>query len=234
MDRKDGLMRGGLADCTSTFCVSQSILTLRTAQFSAASQWEPEITQSYFLMFQPLLPMLNLIIFVTFTFLLHFISIYILHFYFNVYVFMLCLYSIVFPLHFSGMCLFSPAVLILLSCSSTSLPITPSVPSLTFLPSYLPYMLFLFFFYFLVFCSVFFFVFYTYFYTSCKFSSELYFHPSVFMFFSLLSYDCTQKLLSYVVILLCYTSHQFTPRFAWFTQPLYPSLSPICNLILPP
>lgn len=124
MDRKDGLMRGRPADCTSMFCLGQSVLTLRTAQFSAASQWEPEITQSYFLLFRPLLPMFSLLIFVTFTFLLHFISIYILHFYFNIYLFMLCLYSIVFPLHFSGMCLFSPAVLILLSCSSTSLPIT--------------------------------------------------------------------------------------------------------------
>jgi len=162
-------MRGRLADCTSTFCLGQSILTLRTAQFEAASQWEPDITQSYFLLFQPHLLMLSLLVFATFTFLLHFISIYILHFYFNVYVFMLCLYSIVFPLHFSGMCLFSPAVLILLSCSSTSLLITPSMPSLTFLPSY-PHICFYFYFF-----VLYFFVFYTYFYTSYKFSSELYF-----------------------------------------------------------
>ena len=58
--------------------------------------------------------------------------------YLYIYIFFYALIPIVFPLHFSGMCLFSPAVLILLSCSSTCLPTTPSIPSLTFLPSHPP------------------------------------------------------------------------------------------------
>ena len=45
-DRKDGLISGRLASCTSTFRFGQSSLTLRTVQFSGALQWKPEITQS--------------------------------------------------------------------------------------------------------------------------------------------------------------------------------------------
>jgi hypothetical protein len=88
MDRKDGLISGRLADCTSTFCFGQSSLTLRTVQFSATSQWKPEVTQSYFPPFQSFCPALNLLIFchiyISPAFYFHLYS----SFYFNIYIYL--------------------------------------------------------------------------------------------------------------------------------------------------
>jgi len=153
IERKDGLMSGRLADCTSTFCFGQSSLTLKTAQFSATSQWEPEITQSYFLPFQSLLPVLNLLIFVTFTFLLCFISVYILHFYFDIYIFFYAFIPLYSPFT-SQACVFSHQ-LSLFYC-----PVPPPASQLHLqfhlLLFYLPIPHICFYFYILVFCSVYF------------------------------------------------------------------------------